>query len=94
MDEPIRIEVVRLSSTIAEVHLRAAGTLRGRLTGPHCATRTTLIESYEVKPDGRVLIPDPVFWTEVAPYLYRGTLTITRESGDCEQFVEFGLKQA
>jgi hypothetical protein len=95
----VRIEVLRLSTAVAELQLTVpGGELRGRLTGPHHPSRTTLIESYVLKPGpggSRVIITDPIFWTAEQPYVYRGDLEEWRDGTRVgERPVEVGLKQA
>ncbi|MBX7105428.1 MAG: hypothetical protein K1X57_15190 [Gemmataceae bacterium] len=92
MHDPLPIEIVRLTSTLAELRLKAEGPLHGRLTGPHCPNRTTLIGSYVVQHDGKVLIPDPCLWTAETPYTYRGTVTELLGEVRVDHQVEVGLK--
>lgn len=100
----IKVEIVRLTSAIAELRLQAnvAGELRGRLMGPRSPLGTTIEVAYPVKNVqddiqqcvGTVLIPEPNLWEPDNPLTYAGPIEVWREGQKIhEQWVEVGLKQ-
>jgi hypothetical protein len=64
--------------------------LRGSLVGPRCASAETVQIAYPLKPIspaghdeniliGRVLIPEPNFWTNATPFVYEGNVELWHE---------------
>ena len=102
MTEDITIEIVRLSSAVAELRLRPNRPdveLRGKMTGPHHPTTTTMEVAYPLKPaDGgamKVVIPDPNLWTTETAFTYRGRIELWQNGQRIgERDVEIGLKIA
>jgi hypothetical protein len=73
--------------------LDPAAQLRGRLTGPRCSGVETVQIAYDLKPihpngcgantlAGRIVIPDPNFWTPEMPFVYEGNVEVWHE-GKC-----------
>jgi hypothetical protein len=104
MKPNITIEIVRLSSAVAELRLQAnvKGELRGRLMGPRSPHGTTVEVAYPVKAthrstdhcSGVVIIPEPNFWESDNPLTYGGPIEIWQDGKMIhEQWVDVGLKQ-
>lgn len=101
----VAVEVVRLSSAVAELRLRAnvAGELRGRLMGPRSPLGTTVEVAYPVKAIATnatgqclatVIIPEPNLWEPEGKLTYGGPIEIWNDGKIIhEQWVEVGLKQ-
>jgi hypothetical protein len=64
--------------------------LIGCLVGPHCATAETVQINYPLKPIhpegyadyvlvGRIVIPEPNFWTPETPFVYEGGVELWHE---------------
>lgn len=99
-------ELIRLSSAIAELHIRAtpveAGSeLRGRLMGPRVPGAETIEVAYPLKAmpgdEGcacaRVIIPEPNLWAPDTPYVYSGPVEVWCDGRKvCETRIEVGLK--
>lgn len=104
-NEPrIEIEIVRLSTAIAELRLRAniGGEMRGRLMGPRSPQGGTLEVAYPIKSMtdsavecvGSVLIPEPNQWDSDRQFTYGGPVEIWQNGKTVHaQWVEIGLKQ-
>src|SRR5436309_930146 len=80
------VRVHRLDPTLAELHvefhdLPPGAEVRGRLMGPRCPGVSTVEVAYHLQPTDspavyRVLIPEPLFWTEERPCVYEGPVEI------------------
>lgn len=81
------VRVHRLDPTLAELHIEFANLppdvlVHGRVMGPRCPGVSTIEIAYHLQrlthPVYRVLIPEPVFWSEARPCVYEGPVEFQR----------------
>ena len=91
------VRVHRLDPTLAEVHIEfhdlpPEAKIVGRVMGPRLPGVNTIEIAHHLQvlahPVYRVLIPEPLHWSEEQPYVYEGPAEFT--SG--KLWVSFGIK--
>lgn len=96
------VRVHRLDPTIAELYITFADlpddvAVRGRLMGPRCPGVSTVEIAYPLQemkhPLYRVLIPEPMRWSETQPYVYAGPVEF-HQAGQVvgRMNISFGIK--
>lgn len=98
------VRVHRLDPMLAELHIEfvrlpADVEVRGRLVGPRCPGVTTVEIAYPLQSISRgiyrVLIPDPVMWSDERPFVYEGPVQfILQEAIVGKTAVSCGIKSA
>src|SRR5262249_1561594 len=102
----VRHQVHSLTPAQAEVRFTVVAAedtpaveVRGKLTGPPCASPTTIETPYplqlvsEMPLTVRAVIPDPSMWDPAAPYLYRAHLELWQDGVRCdERDIDIGLR--
>jgi hypothetical protein len=96
------VRVHRLDPTLAEVHIEFAdlppdAKVVGRVMGPRCPGVNTIEIAHKLQPLAhpvyRVLIPEPLRWSEEQPYVYEGPVEFMIEGLAPEKlWVSFGIK--
>jgi hypothetical protein len=99
-----QVRVHRLDPTLAEVHIQFADLptdvdVCGRLTGPRCPGVSTVEIAYPLQKLAsacyRVLIPEPVCWTAMRPFVYEGNAAFRRQGIDVGSIkLSFGIKMS
>jgi hypothetical protein len=100
------VRIHRLDAALAELHLRFADVpadvkIAGRLMGPRCPGVSTIEVAYHLRPlpeSGsvyRVLIPEPIFWSEDRPCVYAGPIEFRRDGKTIATItVSVGVRQS
>jgi hypothetical protein len=81
--------------TVVAEQITPGTQIRGRVTGPRCASRMTVEIAYPLQPllplpEGtppltvRAVIPEPSLWEPASPFLYRARVELWQDGERCD----------